>query len=354
MSTSQRVLVTGINGYVGSFVTYEFLKEGYKVRGTVRSVKDTEKYYFVDNFPNKENLEIVELDLSNKEEIDNAVKGCDFIAHVASPVSFDKNLTWNFFFKSSVEGCMNILFAAQKYQVKKVVITGSIACMIYNNRKKPTLINGLPIKIFSEEDWSDPYQKNIPLYGKGKTLSEQQAWNYYHTLDPNNRFKLTFINPGLVIGPVFNKDSISSLQYFSFLNGANEPSGYPDLCHALIDVRDVAKCHRLAIESNEVDGKRLICVNETLSMQEVSDILRKFYPNIGIPNKMMSHSKLFIYNYFKKGLEFYLIAWGRKMIFRNNLIKNTLKIENFIDIQKTLKDMMEKLIENKKFGFGNN
>ena len=97
--------------------------------------------------------------------VSEAVKGCDYIVHTASPVPIGTPKDPNSVIKPIVEGVMSVLQAAHQFKVKRVVLTSSMATIIYNE-------NGHFNKdyIFSEKDWSD--LKECTPYGKGKVLAE--------------------------------------------------------------------------------------------------------------------------------------------------------------------------------------
>ena len=85
---SEKVLVTGVSGYVGSHCAVELIRQGYKVRGSIRSLKKKEEVEkgvskFVDT---KDNLEFCELNLLSDEGWAQAMEGCDYVLHVASPL----------------------------------------------------------------------------------------------------------------------------------------------------------------------------------------------------------------------------------------------------------------------------
>ncbi len=91
-STLPLVVITGITGYVGSQVCQLFLQDGgYRVRGTVRSTSNEEKLAplrkpFGTDF---HKIELVEADLLKEESLAEAIKGCDYVVHTASPNPMD-------------------------------------------------------------------------------------------------------------------------------------------------------------------------------------------------------------------------------------------------------------------------
>ena len=121
------VLVTGVTGYVGSQCAYHYLLDGgFRVRGTLRSKAkgETLRKGFGDLF---DQLELVEADLMDKASLDKAAYGCTFIAHTASPVpGSSKDLLG-----PAIEGTRYICEIAEKHKIKKLVITSSMAAVVY-------------------------------------------------------------------------------------------------------------------------------------------------------------------------------------------------------------------------------
>lgn len=86
--TKETVLVTGANGFVAIFIIKKLLEEGYRVRGSVRSLLATEKYQHLLDLSGgkfKDALDFVELDIYDEFAWDAAVRGCKYVVHVAAP-----------------------------------------------------------------------------------------------------------------------------------------------------------------------------------------------------------------------------------------------------------------------------
>ena len=125
------VLITGITGYVGSWVGKYFLdnaKDRFKIRGMVRDLKKKDKLtplrkaYGDDNY---NDIEFVEANLTNKGSILNAVNGVKYIIHLAGPTPGEKNFSEDEMVVPTVEGIKAIISAAQYNKVKRIVVTSS-------------------------------------------------------------------------------------------------------------------------------------------------------------------------------------------------------------------------------------
>ena len=84
---SEKVLLTGISGFVAKHVAIELLNSGYEVLGTVRNSSsiDQTKKTLEENNVSTEKLSFVKLDLLKDEGWNEAAEGCKYIIHVASP-----------------------------------------------------------------------------------------------------------------------------------------------------------------------------------------------------------------------------------------------------------------------------
>jgi nucleoside-diphosphate-sugar epimerase len=207
-SPAPLVLVTGISGFIASWVAHGALKLGYRVRGTVRSLGNEEKVkHLRDLCPgSKYKIELVEADLMKEDGWAAAVQDCDYILHVASPFPLQEPKDPNDLILPAINGTLNVLKAASKLTKlpKRVVVTSSAASIAYG--QDPTN------KVFTDADWTVPDSKEfpIPTYNKSKVLAERAAWKFVEDLPADRRFELATINPTLVQGPMLSGSQCSS------------------------------------------------------------------------------------------------------------------------------------------------
>uniref|UniRef100_A0A1X7V259 NAD-dependent epimerase/dehydratase domain-containing protein n=1 Tax=Amphimedon queenslandica TaxID=400682 RepID=A0A1X7V259_AMPQE len=267
-----QVLVTGASGFVASHLVQQLLVGGkVKVRGTVRSLKNESKSApLMKLVPDaKYPLELVEADLLNEESWIEAVKGCDYVYHVASPLPnlgtqiSDENIL----IKPAVDGTLNVLKACVAAgTVKRVVITSSVAAVsggFIAPRDTP----------YTEEDWVD--ESTVPAYEKSKALAEKAAWDFVGKLDEDKKFELATINPSFIIGPPLTLATSDGFSLGSVKKVFTKK--VPAIVHvsmAMVDVRDVAAAHIAAMETPEAAGQRY-CVDSgrNLWWKEVADIM---------------------------------------------------------------------------------
>jgi dihydroflavonol-4-reductase len=133
----------------------------------------------------------------------------------------------------AVEGTLTVLRAAQKYGVKRVVITSSIASVSYKKE-------GNQKDKYDESDWSDV--EACGAYEKSKMFAEKAALEFVKLLPADQKFELVFINPGLVIGPNIIECDFTSSSLIKRLMSGKLP-GVAKIMLPLVDVREVAEAH---------------------------------------------------------------------------------------------------------------
>jgi dihydroflavonol-4-reductase len=253
---SARVLVTGASGFVAGHCVSELADHGYTVRGTVREPGKAAHLAGI--------AELVTANLESDDGWAGAVADCDYVLHVASPFPLTDPADEDELIRPAVQGTLRVLRAsAASGTVKRVVLTSSIAAIRGDSRGGRTL---------TEEDWTDPGASRDP-YQKSKTLAERAAWEFARA---DGRLELTVINPGLVLGPVKCAAASTSLEPVRRLLARNVP-GVPRLGWAVVDVRDIAVAHRLAMELPAAVGQRYICAGPHVWMRDMATILATRY-----------------------------------------------------------------------------
>ena len=283
----EKVLVTGATGFIGLHCIKQLLDRGYSVNGTLRSQdRQAEVLDSLErnNTPTR-HLSLFEVDLNRDSGWDSAIRDCNYVLHVASPfVLTDEDE--DFFVKPAVEGVQRALKFSKKHNVKKVILTSSFAAIheTLNDRQES----------FDEEDWSNPNKPGISFYAKSKTMAELAAWEFMEMENPD--FSLTVINPVLVMGPTLSKDVGTSNSLVKNMINGSVP-GTPKIHIGIVDVRDVASVHILAMESSSADGERIIVSEKELWVHEVAAILRDAgfnkTPKVEFPKWLMKVVALF-------------------------------------------------------------
>ncbi|MAI87418.1 MAG: nucleoside-diphosphate sugar epimerase [Candidatus Marinimicrobia bacterium] len=309
------VLLTGASGFVGTHILIELLNAGYAVRGTLRNLdrgKDILKIIkpFV---PKDFELEFVYADLLKDEGWGTVTKDCDYVHHVAAPISLDVPKDPDAFIPAAVDGTLRVLNAASKNNIKRVVATSTLGAVTYGEKINKE-------KVFNDGDWTDPNYKGINAYIRAKTLAEKAAWDYMKNIDSN--MTLTTINPGLILGPILDpKDAGVSCEGIKQMFTGELPM-YPRLGFSVVDVRDVAKCHMLAMENEKAEGHRFLCGVDFAWFSDLGAILREQYPDRKIPKMNMPNWMVHFFGIFNGGVR---------------QLRDDLNRTQHVDIEKTTK-----------------
>ncbi|QRN99514.1 aldehyde reductase [Archangium violaceum] len=246
------VLVTGGSGFIGSHCILRLLAAGHQVRTTVRSLEregDVRAMLKEGGAEPGDRLSFVAADLENDAGWPQAVAGCEFVLHVASP--FPQNIPKNEeeLIVPAREGALRVLRASRAAGVKRVVLTSSFAAIGYGQNPR-----GTP---FNESNWTDLQGDDVIPYVKSKTLAERAAWDFI--ANEGGGLELSVINPVGVFGPVLGPDySTSILMVQRLMDGAMP--GCPRLYFGIVDVRDVADLHIRAMAHPSAKGERFLAV----------------------------------------------------------------------------------------------
>ena len=281
-----KVLLTGISGWIAKHTAIELLNAGYEVLGTIRNknlVDQTKQT--ISKYASTEKLSFVELDLLKDDGWNEAAKGCRYIFHVASPFPMKVSSNRENLLPVAVDGTLRVLNAGLNASVEQIIKTSSIVAMF----RKPNRTNPYT---FGENDWSDEnWIEGVSDYFLSKTKAEKAAWRLMESKGLKN--KLTTINPGGVFGDALDKKGGTSIEYIrQFMKG--KFPGAPKFAVLISDVKDIAKAHVACIGNNKVGGRRLIVGKDVKRLVELSQLIaeampeyKKKLPTKELPNLMV-------------------------------------------------------------------
>ncbi|MCB8819426.1 SDR family oxidoreductase [Microvirga rosea] len=261
------VLVTGISGFLAGHIALQLLERGYRVRGSLRhisksdAVRDELGSYARSDAA--KNLSFVQADLDCDDGWAAAVKDCRYVIHTASPFppGFPENE--HELIRTAHDGALRVLHAAHEGQVKRVVMTSSVAATNHGDGQAP----------FTEENWTDPSSPRATPYYKSKTVTERAAWAFAREVG----LDLAVINPSVILGPLLGTSFGTSVGLIHHLmTGRFE--GIPRFGFSVVDVRDTADAHIRAMTHPAARGQRFIIGGRFFWLKELVAVLRRSFP----------------------------------------------------------------------------
>jgi nucleoside-diphosphate-sugar epimerase len=261
------VLVTGGSGFIASFCILRLLADGHQVRTTVRDLRreaDVRAMLRHGGAEPGDRLSFFAADLERDAGWREAAAGCDYVLHVASPISQHVPKKEDEMVVPAREGTLRVLRAARDAGVKRVVQTSSFTAIGYGHPPQQAP--------FDETTWTDLRGADVLPYGKSKTLAERAAWDF--VANEGGGLELSVICPVLVLGPLLTRDFSPSIVLVQrMLEGAIP--GCPRLYFGIVDVRDVADLHVRAMTHPAAKGERFLAVaGDFMSVRDIAGVLR--------------------------------------------------------------------------------
>ena len=263
-----KVLVTGGSGFIGSHCILQLLAAGHQVRTTVRSLKreaDVRALLKQGGAQPGDRLSFVAADLQSDAGWPDAVAGCEFVLHVASPLPATVPKDENELIVPARDGALRVLRAARNAGVKRVVLTSSFAAIGYGHepRQQP----------FNETDWTNLDARGLLPYTKSKTIAERAAWDFIRS--EGGALELAVVNPVGVFGPVLGSDFSTSILLIQRLMDGAIP-GCPRYYIGVVDVRDVADLHLRAMTHPAAKGERFLAIaGDVMSVADMAKVLKE-------------------------------------------------------------------------------
>jgi nucleoside-diphosphate-sugar epimerase len=285
------VLVTGGSGFVGGHVLVHLLQAGHTVRTTVRSLgrEAGVRGMLADaGVDPRDRLSFFAADLERDAGWDDAVSGCDYVIHVASPMPASAPAHEDELIRPARDGVLRVLAASRDARVKRVVLTSSCGAIYYGHPPQAAP--------FDETSWTNLHGE-MSAYVRSKAIAERAAWDFMAA--EGGALELTAINPAGIFGPILGADFSSSIELVTrLLKGT---PGCPRLYFGVVDVRDVADLHIRAMTHPAAKGERFIAASgDLMSMLAIAKTLRTHLgaaaakvPTRELPNWLVRFASLF-------------------------------------------------------------
>jgi dihydroflavonol-4-reductase len=241
-----RALVTGASGFVGAAVARALLAHGWQVRALLREHSDRRNLHGLA-------LEQAMGELGDPASLERALQGCEALFHVAAEYRL-----WapqpQLLYRSNVEGTRNILAAAQRVRVQRIVYTSSVATLGLRADGRP-----------SDEHDTAVLAQMIGHYKRSKYLAEQLALQAAQQGQP-----IVIVNPSTPIGAGDVKPTPTGRLVLDAATG--RMPAYVDTGLNIVHVDDVASGHLLAHQHGRI-GERYILGGTDLSLQQILQLI---------------------------------------------------------------------------------
>ncbi|XP_073025578.1 LOW QUALITY PROTEIN: phenylacetaldehyde reductase [Primulina eburnea] len=271
--SKEPVCITGANGFIGSWIVKTLLQNGYTtIHLSVFPGSDPSHIFSLPGAASPAvRLVVHEADLLDADAVAKAVEGCAGVFHVASPCTLeDPKDPQAELLDPAVKGTLNVLAAAKRFGVRRVVLTSSISAIVPNPR--------WPEKVFDETLWTDlDYcQSRQKWYPVSKTLAEKAAWDFAK----ENGLDVVAINPATCLGQLLQRGLNASCAVLQqLLQGSKDTQEYHWL--GAVHVQDVAKAQLLLFETPAASG-RYLCTNGIYQFGDFANQVSKLFPDFPV------------------------------------------------------------------------
>ncbi|KAI6702581.1 hypothetical protein NL676_011717 [Syzygium grande] len=293
MGETTRVCVTGGSGYIGSWIVKRLLERGYTVHATVRNSGDERKVGFLKSFPNAETgLVLFEADLYNPHDFEKAIRGCQYVFHVATPLHHDPSSSK---FKDTSEAAV----AGVKSIAESCIRSGTVRRLIYT----ATVMAASPMKddakcfaeAMDESCWtplnlSGPHSSEqfMEDYVKSKTQSERELLKYDGVIE------IVSIALGLVGGSTIRSALPDSLRVL-IAQATNDGTSYRVLRILeevtgkvpVVHIEDACEAHIFCISKQRSISGRFLCASDYVKTADIAHHIKKSFPEIQIPEEFI-------------------------------------------------------------------
>jgi nucleoside-diphosphate-sugar epimerase len=287
----KKVGIIGGSGFIGSYNTQKFLNEGYRVKVSTTDLSKKEKYQHLHSLKNSENLEVAQLDVENKGELNDFLKDCEIVIHGGTPFQLEAKDLKKELFDPTIKGTENFLEAVLTTTgIKKVVFIASVAAY---NTNFPLLPEGKTENDqITENDVPFMSEQGHP-YAQAKFIANQTV-NKFLADNPNLNFEITSVSPVGVMGKSLSnrQDSTSTGIQFLFKNKI-APNPFIqmlydlDVLWALVDVEDIAEAIFKAATTKNIHGKNYLLSSESYRVSDVA-LMMNHQPPVGNPKIVYS------------------------------------------------------------------
>ncbi|KAK4723712.1 hypothetical protein R3W88_026491 [Solanum pinnatisectum] len=266
-----KVCVTGGAGYIGSSLVKKLLDKGYIVHATLRNLEDESKVGLLKSLSGAdERLKLFEADIYRAEEFEEAIQGCEFVFHVATPLLHYEGSQYKDRTEATVDGVKKIGRVWLKSgTVKRLTYTASIVAA------SPLKEDGITFKQLMDEtrwtplNFSNPYNQPwlwvnlINDYVESKMLAEKEVLKFEKE--------------------VFTQEEklCNILKFLEELNGKVP----------VVHIEDVCEAHMFFMNNAGSLNGRFLCASSFVSTAEIGTYYQHNYPEFKVNQEYLNDPK---------------------------------------------------------------
>lgn len=278
----KKVGIIGGSGFIGSYITKQFLENGYEVKVSATDISREDKYEHLMTLKNSKNLYISELNVENKAALASFVNDCDIVIHSGTPFQLSVDDIQKDLFIPTIKGTENFLEVINHTSsIKKVVLIASVAAW---NTDFPMPAGGKSFTdTFDENDIRFTSEKSHP-YCQAKFIANQVVEEFIKN-NPKTSFEISTVSPVSVMGKSLSKREDSTSTGLQFLIKNNiAPDDFiqaiydNDVPFAIVDVADVANATYKAATTKGLHGKDYLLTSETYKVSDIRAMLNHNEP----------------------------------------------------------------------------
>ncbi|OYT16084.1 MAG: hypothetical protein B7C24_09670 [Bacteroidetes bacterium 4572_77] len=301
-------LVTGANGHLGNNIVRELLKNGEKVRASVRNINNKKPFEGL-------NIDLVYADLLDKDSLRKVMKNVDTLYQVAAVFKHWSKNPEKEIIQANLDITRNILEVAAEFKVRKIVYISSFAAISHHNP---------PI---NESTWNTDFSND---YYKSKVVSEKLAWE----LAKKHGLDLVSVLPSAIIGPNNFDHLTTTMEFYHKVLNNNIPID-PNFSFNVVDVRDVAKGAILASEKGVSGERYVLATPPTISTSKMFEIAKQVKPRVEIKKPIPKRLMLLM----ASTAEMISKLSGKEPLMMKNQVRLYYKADLRVDISKAQKEL---------------
>lgn len=264
----KNVLVTGADGFIGSHLVEELLKDGYHVRAFVL-YNSFNTWGWLDSF-DKETLDQIDVfpgDVRDPNAVRKAMEGMDAVLHLAALIAIPYSYyAPDAYVDTNIKGTLNVLQAAKDADIARVLVTSTSE--VYGTAQY------VPI------DEKHPYQGQSP-YSATKIGADRLAESFYRSFN----LPVSIVRPFNTFGPRQSARAVIPTIITQLLSGKEEIKlGALEPTRDFNYVKDTARGFIEILKSDKTIGEEInIATQKEISIGELAnELIRQINPKAKI------------------------------------------------------------------------